>query len=269
MKKLLPSFILSLTPLLAFPTSVLAQTSSEPSLEQTIHSYSWTSILISTLIIAFVVLLTFIIKNETGLQKKLFFALIVIPTLFTTVYLFASTIYLNVNSSTGGPVHWHADFEIWNCNKKVDLVNPTGFSNKIGTPTLHEHNDDRIHVEGVVLKKEDTKFSNFIKVIGGKITTDKLELPTTEGKLVLEEAGFCPDGTYGELQAFLYKVEGKNIGRSKFTDMNELADHILAPHSNVPPGDCIIIEFGEYKEKTDHICTFYNTAIRQGKFSGL
>ena len=32
--------------------------------------------------------------------------------------------------------------------------------------------------------------------------------------------------------------------------------YILSPASKVPPGDCLIIEFGPEKAKTEHICGF-------------
>ncbi len=148
----------------------------------------------------------------------------------------------------------------------MDLVNPTGFSNKIGTPTFHEHNDGRVHVEGVVLEMHDVSFNSFVDVIGGKITADSLMLPTTKGSLDLTDGDSCPDGTVGEWNIFLYSVEGKNIGRERLS-LEQLHDHILAPEGSVPPGDCIIMEFAEYKSKTEHLCNFYKTAIKQGKFS--
>jgi len=42
--------------------------------------------------------------------KKILFAAIVIPVVAATIFLAGSTIYLNSVSSSGGPVHWHADF---------------------------------------------------------------------------------------------------------------------------------------------------------------
>ena len=85
-------------------------------------------------------------------QKAILFILIIIATLTVTSYLIYTTLYLNFTSATKGPVHWHADYEIWNCNEKLELMNPEGFSNKIGSNVFHEHNDNRIHVEGVVTK---------------------------------------------------------------------------------------------------------------------
>lgn len=266
MKKFLPSlFLLSL--FLIFPDSVSATVAnlSEKPLDEAINSLSLKFVFGSTVLIVLTFLFIFLTKNRESL-KKYFFLSIVIPVIITTLFLAGSTIYLNQVSSTKGPVHWHADFEIWNCGKKVNLVDPTGFSNKIGTATFHEHNDDRLHVEGVVLKEEDVNFGSFIKVIGGKLEEGSLTLPTTEGEVTLQDGTECSDGTLADLQVFIYSVEGKNIGREK-VNLSELKTHILSPHGSVPPGDCIIIELSESKTKTDKLCTFYKTAISQGKFS--
>lgn len=260
MKKLLPSFFLLV---LFFPAQVFAAGS--VNLEQTLHQLSLKLVLATSVFVSFIFLLVFITKNKESL-KKYFFLGILIPVLLTSVYLAGSTIYLNHVSSTGGPVHWHADFEIYDCGQKVDLVDPEGFSNKIGTPTFHEHNDGRVHVEGVVLDMEHVSFNSFVEVIGGKISEDKLQLPTTKGSLARADGDTCADGTVGEWNVFLYSVQGKNIGREKLT-LSELKDHVLAPQGSVPPGDCIILEFGENKRMTDRLCNFYKTSIQQGKFS--
>ena len=51
-------------------------------------------------------------KNKLiNYERKFLFMLISLITLATTFYLAYSTISLNVNSITKGPVHWHADFD--------------------------------------------------------------------------------------------------------------------------------------------------------------
>lgn len=216
-------------------------------------------------IVSFIFLLVFLTKKRDSL-KLYFFLGIIFPVIFTSLFLAGSTVYLNQISATKGPVHWHADFEIYNCGQPIDLVDPVGLSNKIGTPTFHEHNDGRVHVEGVVLQMEDVSFNSFINVIGGKISDTSLEFPTTNGLFARKDGELCPDGTLGEWNIFLYSVQGKNIGREKLT-LEKLREHILAPEGSVPPGDCIILEFSESKNKTDHLCNFYKTAINQGKFN--
>lgn len=261
MKKFLPSFLVSLSYLLlATPAFASGNT-----LEQTINETSLKLVFGTSVIVAIVFLLVFLTKNKESL-KKLFFFAIITPVILTSLFLIGSTIYLNQVSETKGPVHWHADFEIYDCGTPVDLVDPVGLSNKIGTPTFHEHNDGRVHVEGVVLDMEDVSFNSFVTVIGGKITDESIQLPTTKGSLDRSTGDACPDGSLGEWNVFLYSVEGKNISRERL-ELSELREHILSPEGSVPPGDCIIMEFGEYKTRTEHLCNFYKTAIEQRKFN--
>src|SRR5690349_16520906 len=123
-------------------------------LETFISQLSLTVVGVGTLLIVILVIVSMVVerrKTKKAERLKLpLFAAIVVVVLGTTLTISGGTIYLNVNSATGGPVHWHADFEIWGCNNELELRDPHGFlSNKIGTATYHEHDDKRIHVEGV------------------------------------------------------------------------------------------------------------------------
>lgn len=178
--------------------------------------------------------------------KIFLFGLIVIVVLSVTTYLVWSTINTNIKSQTGGPVHWHADFEIYSCGQKVDLIDPTGWDNKVGTSLLHEHNDGRIHVEGPVMDLQDISLGKFFEVVGG---------------LPLESEMVC-NGEVAKPQVFVYKVEGDTFYQEKIADY---ANYVLSPYSNVPPGDCIIIELDRKKDKTDKLCNFYKIAKEKGE----
>ena len=166
-----------------------------------------------------------------------------------------------MKSVTDGPVHFHADFQIWNCGKEVDLINPTGWDNKVGTPLLHEHNDNRIHVEGPVLDYKDISLGNFFKVVGGFLTDTVLNVPTNSGVVTMQSGNMC-DGEVGFLQVFVYRTTDKTFSQEKITDG---ANYVLSSHSSIPPGDCIIIEFDKEKVQTDRICTFYQIAKEKGE----
>jgi len=112
---------------------------------------------------------TFFKNQMPEWAKHLTFVIIAVPILMVTVYMAYSTVLLNVESDTGGPVHWHADFEIWACGEKINLQDPTGLTNKIGEPLLHEHGDNRMHIEGVVLRNEQVSMSAFFTSVGGGI----------------------------------------------------------------------------------------------------
>lgn len=230
-------------------------------------------------------------KTKKGSKAKLpIFLGILITVLTTTTIISAGTVYLNVNSFAGGPVHWHADVEVWACGNELEMRDPRGFlSNKIGTATLHEHNDKRIHLEGVPVTPKDASLGKFMTVIGGQITKDTLVFPLNDDKL-FENAHGEEDGdgsgaqapedlqpfikteadgkvakfVSGEacgnqpaqVQVFVYNFD-KTTKTYKQTKLEDPAAYTIAHHSDVPPADCIIMEFAPLKHRTDKLCRQY------------
>ncbi len=179
--------------------------------------------------------------------KKLFFFLLVIPIVLSSLYLGGSTINENVVSETNGPVHWHADYEVWVCGEKLDLIDPKFPSNKIGSPLFHEHNDDRIHIEGTVVNLQNVDLGSYFEVIGGDLKSDYIKYPTTEGVAEKDNGDLC-DGVPGNLKVY---VNGKKI--------QDFENYKVYPEARVPPGDCIIVEFSESNEDTtSRICNSWN-----------
>lgn len=208
----------------------------------------------------------------TNKEKKILFAGIAVPAILATVVLAYATVYLNVTSQTKGPVHWHADYEIWKCGEKLDLKNPEGFTNRIGTPVFHEHGDARIHVEGVLIDKNDANLERFFNVTGGLLAQKKMRVPTDTELVEAVNGEPCGGANEpGKLQVFLLQVTNPDQSKQWVYEQKKLDhfdDYVLAPYSYVPPGDCIIIEFGEEKETTDKICESYTTAIKRGELRG-
>lgn len=227
-----------------------------------IASNSFNAVLSASLVLIILVGVAFLIKKPAEVLKRLLFTLICIITILTTVYLASLTVYLNNVSASKGPVHYHADLEIWGCGREYDLINPTGWSNKIGTPTLHEHNDKRIHLEGVIVEKQDASLGKFFKVIGGQISTQRLAFPSTMGQATFASGQSCPDGVPATLQVFVYKVVQ---GTAVQTKVSNPAEYIISPESQIPPGDCIIVEFDKNKDLTDKQCRSFKVAKELGK----
>jgi nitrite reductase (NO-forming) len=226
-------------------------------LEQTIKEKSSRVVLIVSIITLALVLLSIYIKPVSDISKILLFLGIMIPVLAATTYLAGSTIYLNLVSSTTGPVHWHADFELWNCGEKIDLIDPHGLTNRVGSSTFHEHGDDRIHVEGVVVDEGDVNLHNFFHVIGGLLTKGFFSIPTNLGLIEMEDEGLC-NGKESKLQVFVYKIlnpDERDNWKFEQLKIENPESYILSPYSAVPPGDCIIVEFDEEKDFTDKICS--------------
>ena len=177
-------------------------------------------------------------------HKKFIFLLLAIPVMASTLYLAGHTIYKNATSVTKGPVHWHADYEIWICGEQKELRDPEGFENKVGTSVLHEHNDNRIHIEGVVEKLGDVSLGAYFSSIGGLLTHHDLRFPSEDGFREVKDGIPCPGDVQGILKVY---VNGKLA--------EEPESYVPSPEINVPPGDCIIFDFSPGESgTTERLC---------------
>lgn len=195
--------------------------------------------------------------------KRLFFGLYLVIVLGATLYLVYYTISKNLASITMGPVHWHAQFEVYACGEKIELEDPSGWSNKVGTDLLHEHNDNLIHVEGVVNNRGSVTLGEFFKVAGGEMTNRTLTVVTNDPPGVVKTYYEC-NGQQGNLNVFVIKTIDQQVKQEKLTDP---ANYVISPYSQVPPGDCIIIEFNGEKERTDKLCSGYTSLEAKGELN--
>jgi len=257
-------------------------------LESQVSSLALDTVVIASVSLLILVIIATVVKDRLPRLKMPLFILMVISMAGSVMVLLGSTIYLNTQSDSGGPIHWHADFEFWACDNQLELRDPSGvLTNKIGTAVLHEHDDQRIHLEGVVVDKEiDASLGKFLYVVGGEIDANTLKVPlnddpslwfedeldgdgetATNSALIAEyiydrgHDGFVAEfsdgltcgSTQAEVQTFVYHYE---------EDLDVYwQEKIAAPESyainedpNVPPGDCVIFEFSKSKERTDKLC---------------
>ena len=172
-------------------------------------------------------------KNIGENGKKAAFFILAAVIVLTTIYLGGSIVLTNVTSVTGGPVHWHADYEIWACGEKIETKTSEGFSNRVGTPLFHNHNDDRIHVEGVVMDWKEIHLGVYFKAIGGDFTQEALTLILKDGTTKTWRNGDrCPNGHAGTLKLYVNGVQN-----------DKMDEYIISPYSNIPPGDFLKIVF--------------------------
>ncbi|MBI2105215.1 hypothetical protein HYT56_00075 [Candidatus Woesearchaeota archaeon] len=200
-------------------------------------------------------------------KKHIMFWLIIFLVSSITLIIVADTIYVTLKSETKGPVHWHADLQIWNCDNKLDIINPEGMANRVGTKLFHEHNDGRMHVEGVIRNIKDIDLHNFFNFVGGNLVETSFSILTNQGIIEAKDGELC-NGEIGEVQIFLYKVINSHPRQKNRFVVEQLKvneNYVLSPYQDVPPGDCIIVEFDKRKEKTDKICDTYQLAIEQKK----
>ncbi len=236
-------------------------------------------------------------KKTFKLLKLPLFLSLAATSIIATLILGYNTVHLNVISESRGPVHWHADIEFWACGSEINLRDPSQFlSNKVGTSTYHEHNDKRIHLEGVVVNKSrDASLGKFMEVTGGFINDQGVGIPinpqsskwfepansdgdtqsmafggrindyvgeTPEGKVLDLQNSANACGYNSKLQVFVYKYDKANKTYSQHKLTNP-AGYVIRGEAIVPPGDCIIVEYDSPKDSTDKLCRQYG--IRDSK----
>ena len=180
-----------------------------------------------------IIIIIFFHKKMNEITKKLVYFLIVIIATLVTIDLVVTTLHLNMVSTTKGPVHWHADFEIWVCDKEIKLAEPKGLSNKQGTDLMHAHNDNRIHVEGVLLDKKAASLGAFFHAVSGLLSDNEMKIPTSEGFVSVHEGDKC-----NEKPAKLYVFVNGNLTSNP-------SAYVISPYEKVPPGDRIKFVFTE------------------------
>jgi hypothetical protein len=235
-----------------------------------LREQSYNVVIAATFILAALTLYSIYAKPRKEKIKKMLFAGIVIVSVLSTLFLAATTVYVNFVSPTGGPVHWHTDYEIWNCGEKMDLVDPTGIDNRVGTWEVHEHNDDRMHVEGTIVDLDQKTFRHFFETVGSVFTPQEFIFITNAGNTNIPYRGTC-NGKPAELQAFLLRVTNPQDAKRWEFSQEKIPislDTAMQPYSNVPPGDCLIIEFDETKDTTTHSCASYRAAMNRGELHG-
>jgi len=264
-----------------------------PDLELQIAAESKQIVFLAAVLLVILVIASILLRDRLPKLKPWLFGLLSLTLIVPTIYMIVSTIYVNLKSESGGPVHWHAGVEFWACGSELDLRNPSGMlSNKVGTSTYHEHDDKYIHLEGVVMQKsEDASLGKFLRVTGGYLTSSSIGVPLSEdqnqwftsgtkldgdkqGQMNTEElasyvkhssagpvAEFNDSKTCGEkpaeLQTFIYSFDknNKTYSQRKITDPE---NYVIRDESSLgPPSDCVIFEFDSPKDKTDKLCEQY------------
>ena len=102
---------------------------------------------------------------------------------------------------TSGDVHWHALIDITICGEHRDL--PTAEESAklahgqpyLGSSLMHSHDDNTIHIEGLVRKKEDITLGKFF---------DSIEMPFGEAQILdYKNNDRCPNGKPGIWQMYV------------------------------------------------------------------
>src|SRR5258708_21154284 len=90
-------------------------------LEEVISQTSGILIFVAFWVLLLLALTSTQIKHPHSAIKKLLFFSIVGIVLLTTLFLAGSTLYLNAVSKSHGPIHYHADIQIYKCGSEIFL----------------------------------------------------------------------------------------------------------------------------------------------------
>ncbi len=119
--------------------------------------------------------------------------------LVPSFYAAGAFIHESQTSWSGGEVHYHADFEIFVEEdgelQELNLIDPGEYcestnhessvmcklNDRTGSKEYHEHNDDRVHLEGTFKTKRSASLSAFFEQFGGVLENGKLTVPTNDG----------------------------------------------------------------------------------------
>ncbi len=160
---------------------------------------------LSTLILAAV---SFYREEDLTLHdKNVLMTGFLIAVLGTSLYTAGAFVHQSQTSWSGGEIHYHADFEVLAEQdgelERLNLIDPANFcedteheasymcnvNDRTGSTEYHEHNDNRIHLEGTFKKRENATLSAFFEQFNGELTNEKLVYPTNDGTVEVEESG--------------------------------------------------------------------------------
>jgi hypothetical protein len=193
-----------------------------------------------------------------------FLIAVLVPSLYTA----AAFVHESQTSWSGGEIHWHADFEVLVEQdgelERLDLIDPGNFcettrhestymcsvNDRVGSTEYHEHNDNRIHLEGVFKKREDASLASFFDQFNGELTNNKLVYPTNNGTVTRVE------DTNNTLKVLVNKGVGDRYwcavgnrvsGDDRCSSHGEIAsspaDYIISPYSRGANLDNIFIVY--------------------------
>ncbi len=246
--------------------------------EATVSSLSVTTTVVGTGILVLLIAMALIFYKRAEKTRIAIFSAIVAVVLATTTTITCASVYLAAKSDTGGLVNWQARFQIWACGNQLEIRDPEEFfSNKVGTASLHEHNDNKIHLNGMAMTLPyDFSLGKFMSVIGGKIDNNTLAVPLNDtnyfvgnapssqealayiqtnnaGKIASFASGDTCGNNIAEVQAFVYRYNPANKAYEQ-TKIADIASYEPTHATTEDTSDCIIIEFSEHKDKTTKTC---------------
>lgn len=238
-------------------------------------------VMTAAVMLALLVVAAIVTHNRWPKFKAPLFTLIVLVIAASTLVLSGASAYLTVNSPTGGPVRWSAEYQLWACGNQLDLRNSKSLlTSHVGTPRLYEKNDGQIHVDGTPVNlPDDVSLGTFMRAVGGELGDDSLVVPLNGNNaffgtprapeqakpyIATSQSGSYARFTSGQkcgtevadVQTFVYQYDVATHTYHQFK-VESPSSYEMSHVRAVPPGDCIVVEFAPPKDKTDYLCPNY------------
>ncbi|MFB6208142.1 MAG: hypothetical protein ABEJ69_02235 [Candidatus Nanohaloarchaea archaeon] len=229
-----------------------------------------TTKVLGTGLLGLIALTALSVYNEDSLtlrDKELLMNGFLVAVLLPSLYTAGAFLHESQVSWSGGEVHYHADYEVIVQNstgvyERLELVDPAEFcgesymcnlNDRTGVTRYHEHDDNRIHLEGVFRERSDATLRAYFNTFGGELTNEKLVYPTNNGIVKLEENAnkslkiIVRRGTGGGRHWCVVgnEIDQQYVCRSWDTGNRALSpdDYIVSPYKRGPTLDDIFIVY--------------------------
>ena len=103
---------------------------------------------------------------------------------------------------TSGEVHWHTKLDLSICGHPKNLPRAPAGSSHLGNILLHTHDDDIVHVEGHVLKKDEIRLGEFF---------DAINVPFGKDRFFDKKNGDLCDGKPGMVKMWVDDKESQEF----------------------------------------------------------
>ncbi|MEK6862001.1 MAG: hypothetical protein AABY07_08610 [Nanoarchaeota archaeon] len=156
-------------------------------------------------------------KKDAQKFKKNIIKYSIIGIILIVVVYFAFKMFSGpkVESYTKGPVHWHAELNVYICGKKVGVPEelPQG-QHHLGLPLLHTHADGLIHIEGQIWKKEDITLGAYM---------DAINVPFANNTIIdYKNDGMCNDGKSNKIKMLVNGEESSEFRNYVVNDKDKI-----------------------------------------------
>ncbi|MBY6293975.1 hypothetical protein GLU60_01145 [Nanohaloarchaea archaeon H01] len=182
----------------------------------------------------------------------------ILALLIPSFYAAGAFVHQSQTSWSGGEIHWHADFEVivqeGGEYRQLDLIDPGQFcktttheselmcelNDRTGSTKYHEHNDDRIHLEGIFKEREDATLAAFFETFDGELSDERLIFPTNNRTVQKVENGETP-------KVLVHKGVGGNRGWCAIAETGDVTEEDICTTETgeyaTSPSDYVISPF--------------------------